>query len=288
MLAAVILLWGLAFAAIKQVTNEGVSWAALTVWRFVLGSGIFAVFLAVTPRARVRVDRKDLGPLIVLGFLGFTGYHLFLNYGEATGAPSGSAALIIAAAPAFMVVLAVTHLKERLPASRVLGLGVAFLGLGAMVLLNPQSLQLGLSPALAAIVPAAVMAAFYAVYGKPYLRKYPPFTYVAYTMFAGTALLLPVAAWNGPSTVTDLGRLTAAGWAALLFLGIFPTVVAYGLWFRVLQRIPASAAAPYIYVSTVVALLGGLLLLAEPITATMVLGGAMVIGGVYVAQRDGH
>ena len=283
-LAGVILFWGLAFAAIKQVTNEGVHWVSLTVIRFSLASAVFAVYLAVNKGARVRIAPGDLKAIVAFGALAFTGYHFFLNYGEANGARSGSAALVIATAPAFMVVLAVVHLKERLTSIRVLGLAIAFAGLAMMILLNPVSLQFGLSPALAAIVPAAVMAALYSVYGKPYLKKYPPVTFAAYTMFAGTALMLPVAVLYGPGTVTDALVLSPFGWGALLFLAALPGVVAYVLWFRILDRIPASRAAPYIYLSTLVALIGGLPL-GEPITETIGLGAAMVIGGVYLAQR---
>jgi len=288
MLAGVILFWGLAFAAIRFVTLEGLSWVSLTVLRFTAGSAIFAALLAVKKDARVPLAREDRLPLLALGFLGFTGYHSFLNYGEAMGAPSGSAALIIAVAPAFIVVLAVLRLKEKLSTVRAAGLGIAFTGLAVTVLLHTgRGLQVGLSPAVAAVVPAAVMAAFYTVYGKTYLKKYPPIAYVAYTMFAGTALMLPLALWYGPGTVTEIFRLSPAGWAAFAFLAVFPTVVAYVLWFRVLDRIPASRAAPYIYLSTLIALSAGLLL-EEAITASVALGAAMVIGGVYLAQRTGR
>jgi len=98
--------------------------------------------------------------------------------------------------------------------------------------------------------------------------------------------MLPVAVLNGPGTITDVLRLDAVGWGSLIYLAVLPGALAYVLWFRVLDRIPASRAAPYIYLSTLVALIGGMLLLAEPITATVALGAAMVIGGVYVAQRQ--
>jgi len=286
MLAGVIVFWGLAFAAIKQVTNEGMSFVSLTVLRFSMASAVFAVYLAVTPTARVPIAREDVAALVILGSLAFTGYHFLLNYGEGSGAASGSSALIIATAPAFMVVLAVLKLKEKLTALRVFGLAIVFAGLAVMILLNPKSLDLGLSPELAAIVPAAIMAAVYSVYSKRYLKKYPPVTFAAYTMFAGTALMMPVAVLYGPATVTDAFQLTAVGWGSLLFLAVLPGALAYVLWFRVLERIPASRAAPYIYLSTIVALVGGMVLLREPITATIVLGAAMVIGGVYIAQRQ--
>lgn len=278
--------WGLAFAAIKEVTNEGMSFVSLTVLRFSMASGVFAVYLAVNPKARVRVARRDVGALVALGALAFTGYHFLLNYGEGSGAPSGSSALVIATAPAFMVVLAVLKLKEKLTALRVLGIAIVFAGLAVMILLNTDSLGLGVSPELAAIVPAAIMAAIYSVYSKPYLKRYPPVTFAAYTMFAGTALMMPVAVLYGPATVTDAFSLTAVGWASLLYLAVLPGALAYVLWFRVLDRIPASRAAPYIYLSTIVAIVGGMVFLHEPITATIVLGTAMVIGGVYLAQRQ--
>jgi len=71
----------------------------------------------------------------------------------------------------------------------------------------------------------------------------------------------------------------------VLFLGLFPTFLGYTIWFRALARLPSASAAAYIYASTLVAVLGGIVLLREPITPAAIVGGALVIAGVIAAQH---
>jgi len=111
-LVFVIVFWGLAFTAIK-VALEHMSWVTLTLLRFSTAAVPFAIYLAWA-RPKPPIARKDLPMVALLGFLGFTGYHLFLNLGEADPrTTAGTSALVIASVPAFMAVLAVVLLKEQ-------------------------------------------------------------------------------------------------------------------------------------------------------------------------------
>ena len=287
-LVFVIVFWGLAFTAIK-VALEHMSWVTLTLLRFSTAAVPFAIYLAWA-RPKPPIARKDLPMVALLGFLGFTGYHLFLNLGEADPrTTAGTSALVIASAPAFIAILAVLLLKEKVTPLRASGIAVAFAGLAVMLLLAaPESeFRVSLTVGAALVLPAAVFASFYAILGKPYLKKYRPFQLVAYAVFFGLLFTLPIAAWDATATARDLAALTFTAYLPVLLLGLFPTFIAYGLYFRVLQRIEASAVGAYIYLSTLVAVLGGIYFLGEPLTLPAVLGGVMVIGGVYLAQRRG-
>jgi len=125
------------------------------------------------------------------------------------------------------------------------------------------------------------------VLGKNYLRRFPPFTFVAWTLLLATVLLLPLVLAFGPTFVGDVTSMGLDAWAAVAFLGVFPTFVGYGIWFRALARIPAASAGAYIYASTLVAVVGGVLLLQEPVTLGTVAGGGMIIAGVVLAQHLG-
>ncbi len=151
---------------------------------------------------------------------------------------------------------------------------------------NPGS-QLSFSLSLGAleIVPSVIFTAVYLVLGKNYLSRYRPFVFVAYTILLGTLLTVPIvlAAW--PIFVGDLARLSWEGLLPVLFLFVGPTFIGYSLWFRALERMPAAAAGAWLYISTLIAIVGGILLLREGLTQSMLVGGAMVIGGVVVAQQ---
>ncbi len=284
-----VLFWGLAFVAIKAA-DEHMSWVTLTFLRFVFADLLFLGYLAVRPSERVLPRRDDWLPLVALGFLGFTGYHLFLNLGESNpDVTAGTAALIIASDPAFIAILAVPILRERLNSLRAVGIAIAFAGLAVMILFAgaTSSLRFAFSPGALEVVPSVVFTAVYLTLGKRYLERYRPFVFVAYTILLGTVLTIPVVLAVWPTFVSDLGTMGWAGLLPVLFLSVCPTFIGYSLWFRGVERMPASAAGAYLYISTLIAVVGGIALLGEPLTEAMIVGGAMVIGGVVVAQPLG-
>ncbi len=284
-----VLFWGLAFVAIKAALAS-MSWVTLTFLRFAIADILFVAYLVKSGNVRRPPPSADLPMLVLLAFLGFVGYHLFLNLGETDpGVTAGTASLIIASAPAFMALLAIPVLKERLGRIQALGIALAFAGLGVMILLaRPQSAyEFRASEGALIVVPPAIFSALYAVLGKNYLRRFPPFTFVAWTLLLATVLLLPVVLAFGPTFTRDVTSMGLDAWAAVAFLGVFPTFVGYGIWFRALARIPAASAGAYIYASTLVAVIGGVLLLQEPVTLGTVAGGGMIIAGVVLAQHLG-
>jgi len=182
-----VVFWGLAFVAIKAADQE-MSWVTLTFLRFLFADVLFIGYLAVRKGERVRPPRQDWLPLLGLGFIGFTGYHLFLNLGESNpDVTAGTAALIIASDPAFIALLAVPVLREKIRPIRGVGIALAFVGLAVIILFANPSSQLRFSLSLGAleIIPSVVFTAIYLVLGKNYLARYRPFVFVAYTIRDG-------------------------------------------------------------------------------------------------------
>jgi drug/metabolite transporter (DMT)-like permease len=285
-----VLVWGLAFVAIKQALVH-MSWITLTFLRFAVADILFLGFLLATGRLRPLPKRSDLPHLALLAFAGFTGYHLFLNLGESDPAvTAGTAALIIASTPAFIAVLSVPLLRERIRGFQAAGIVLAFSGLGVMIFFaRPGSeFRFQASAGALAVVPSAVFSALYAVFGKRSLVRYPPVVLVTWTLLIGTILLLPLIAATAPAFAGDVASLGPEGWAPVVFLGVLPTFLGYTIWFRALARLPSASAAAYIYASTLAAVFGGIVILQEPLAVAAVAGGAMVIAGVVVAQRSGR
>src|SRR2546428_11507279 len=245
------------------------SWIAVRCLGFAWAEVLFVGYGAAARQVQRPPARDDLPMLVILAFLGFTGYHLYLNLGETDPSVSaGTAALIIASAPAFIAIFAIPLLKERIGRLQSAGIAVAFAGLAVMIFfVRPESqFTFRASEGALTVVPPAIFSALYAVLGKGYLRRYPPFTFVAWTLLIGTVLLIPLLLATGPSVVADLRTMGLAGWIPVLYLGIFPTFVGYGIWFRALERIPAASAGAYIYASTLVAVIGGIVVLGESLT----------------------
>jgi len=282
-----VLFWGLAFVAIKQALVH-MSWITLTFLQFAVADVLFVGFLLQSGQIWKPPVRKDLPMLTVLAFLGFTGYHLLLNLGETDpNVTAGTAALIIASAPAFIALFAIPFLKERVRPMQVVGIGLAFVGLSVMIFLaRPESaFQFRASEGALAVLPAAIFSALYLVLGKNFLQRYPPFTFVAWTLLLGTILMVPMLVLTWSTVVRDLVTMGFEGWTPVLYLGIFPTFVGYGIWFRVISRLRAASAGAYLYASTLVAVVGGILILGESLTIAAILGGGLVIAGVAIAQQ---
>ena len=285
-----VLFWGLAFVAIKAA-DEHMSWVTLTFLRFLFADFLFLGYLVIRKGDRVVPLRKDWLPLLGLGFLGFTGYHLFLNLGESNpDVTAGTAALIIASDPAFIALLAVPLLRQPLTGLRSLGIALAFAGLAVMILLASEAstLHFAVSTGALEVGPPVVCTAVSLGLGRRYLTRYRPFFFVASTILLGTLLTLPIVLAVWPTFVHDIATLSWSGLLPVLFLSVCPTFIGYSLWFRAIERMPAAAAGAWLYVSTLIAVLGGILLLGEGVTGSMVIGGAMVIGGVIVAQHLGR
>jgi len=284
-----IVFWGLAFTAIKLALAH-MSWITLTFLRLLIASGLYAVYLAVA-KQKMRIERRDIPRIALIGFCAFTAYHLFLNLGEMDPmTTAGTSALVIASAPAFMAVLAVIILKEKVTRGRVAGISLAFAGLAVMLFLSsPGSVyRVSLTVGAAFVLPAAILAALYSVLAKTFQTRYPPLQLTATAMFFGTLFTLPLVFIDAPRTWSDFTGMGVSGLLPALFLGIFPTFLSYGIWFRSLQRMEASAIGAYVYISTLIAVIAGIIVLGETLTIPAILGGAMVIAGVFIAQRNSH
>jgi drug/metabolite transporter (DMT)-like permease len=79
--------------------------------------------------------------------------------------------------------------------------------------------------------------------------------------------------------------LTPAGWASLLFLAIGSTVLAYAWYFRGVAELGAGTAASYISLVPVFGVASAVLLLGEPMTPALLIGGALALAGVVIANR---
>ncbi len=82
----------------------------------------------------------------------------------------------------------------------------------------------------------------------------------------------------------EIPQLTGGGWAALVFLGIACSGLAYIFWYDALQTLPASQVGAFLYIEPLVTAVGAALMIGEPVTWASLLGGAIIIAGVWMVQ----
>ncbi len=129
---------------------------------------------------------------------------------------------------------------------------------------------------------APVSWAVYTILSKPLVPKYGPVGLSAVSMVLGTIVLLPIAL---PTTIGDLGHLTAGDWGWVAFLALGCTVYGYVVWAFALGKLEASTTAAWVYPVPLVALGWAAILLHERVTGFVVLGGALVLAGVILTER---
>jgi drug/metabolite transporter (DMT)-like permease len=244
-LGLTIFFWASAFAGIRAGL-EYYSPGHVALLRFLVASAALGLY-AVVRRMRLP-EARDLPVAVLSGFLAFTVYHLTLNNGEIT-VSAGSASLLVNTAPIFTALFAAVLLGERIGSLGWTGMGVSFLG--AVLISFGEGGGFSLDPGAPLVLLAAVSSAAYFVVSKPYLQKYTALEFTTYAVWAGTILTL-VFLPGLPTAVTAAPVETAL---TTIYLGLFPTAVAYIAYAYALSRLPASRTASFLYLVPAVAFL---------------------------------
>ena len=266
--------WSSAYAAIAYALPAFAP-GEVAFARLLIGSLCFALWL-IAKRPPLPALR-DWPQLAALGVIGLTVYHLALNYAE-TRIASGTAAILISLVPAATAALSALWLGERLPLRTLAGLGVALAGVVMVVLASGK--QVRFEPMAALVLVSVLASAIYFVGQKPLFARSSVFGVTAFTFFAGTLGALPFAT-HLPQT------LAIAPWpriGALLWLGFSPTFLGYIAWNIAIHRSSASQVSSFIYFSPPIAVLIGWVWLGERPGALTLVGGAVTVGGVILAN----
>ncbi|RPF45699.1 threonine/homoserine efflux transporter RhtA [Streptomyces sp. Ag109_G2-6] len=277
-LSLVYVVWGSTYLGIRIVVqtmppflsagarflSAGLVLAGIVAWRY-------------GPSA-LRVTRAQLGSTLVVGLLLVLGGNGLVVLAE-TSVPSGLAALLVAAVPMWVVVLrAVTG--DRPPARTLAGVLV---GLSGMAVLTSPGLsgEVRLSGVLLVVAGSVTWALGSFSAGRLPLPG-NPFTGSVYQMLWGGAAQVAVGLLRGEQRGLDPGSFSTASWLALGYLVLIGSVVGFTAYAWLLQAAPLSLVATYAYVNPVVAVALGALILDEPLTLPIVLGGAIVVAAVGV------
>jgi drug/metabolite transporter (DMT)-like permease len=278
---ATVALWCGSFALIKHLVDNGLAAQDIAIGRFVVAWPGFA-YLLWRAGGLPGLRRGDVVRILIAAAAGVTAYHLALNAGERTTS-SGVAALIVALGPAATLALALAVGLETYAPRRLAGIALAFAGVVVVVVLGSGadvSLDGLRGPLLVLVAPLAF--AVYNILYKPLLGRFDLPALTAAGGIAGSLMFLP---FENTGAVDRFGALDAGAWISLAALGLGATLGGYVTWSIALRGLEASRAMSYLYFVPPLAVAIGALALDERITAWLLLGGGLVIGGVAVAQR---
>ncbi|MGB3681675.1 MAG: DMT family transporter [Rubrobacteraceae bacterium] len=277
-LGLTIIFWASAFAGIRVGLEEyGPGHVALV--RLMVAAMALLVYALIVKMPLP--EARDLPIIMLCGFLAFAVYHVTLSYGEVT-VTAGPASLLVNTAPIFTALLATVFLGERLKGLGWIGMFVSFLGAALIALGEGDGLRL--APGAFVILIAAVSVSIYLVIQKPYLQKYGSLNFTAYAIWAGTLFTLVFL----PGLAGEVRAAPLDATLALVYLGIFPTAIAYVTYAYVFSQLTASRGASFLYLVGPVAFLIAWIWLGEVPSLLSFVGAGIVLMGVIVVNTLGR
>jgi drug/metabolite transporter (DMT)-like permease len=278
-LGVVYIVWGSTYLGIRVMIRD-IPPLLASGSRFIVAAALLGTILRLRlGPGGLRITRPQLASCVVLGLLLPALGNGLVALGERT-VPSGIAALLVAIVPWCMVLLR-TLSGDRPRAATWIGVLVGFAGLAVLVL--PSGGAGEASPLGVALVLIAATAWSVGSWLQPRLTVPDnAFVATAYGMAAGGVISIVWGLLAGEASAFSIGEIGAASIAAWAYLVVVGSVVAFSAYVWLLHSAPLSLVSTYAYVNPVVAVFLGWAILSEPITATVLAGGAIIVVGVAV------
>ncbi|TDE10079.1 EamA family transporter [Jiangella asiatica] len=277
-LITVYVVWGSTYLGIRIMVEADMPPLLGMGMRFLAAGLLLAGFIAVRHGpTRLRVTIHELRGAATMGLLLLVLGNGMVAVAEQT-VPSGLAALIVAAVSLWFVLLQVAG-GQRPPVMTWIGVLIGLIGVGVISL--PRGGIEGVELWGVLLLLFATMSWACGSYFSPRLGL-PRNALVAsaYEMLAAGVLLTLASVVTGEPAEFSPGAVPADGWLALVYLIVIGSIVGYTAYGYALANAPLSLVGTYAYVNPVVAVLLGWAILSEPVTAVVLGGGALVVGGV--------
>jgi drug/metabolite transporter (DMT)-like permease len=282
-LILVSIIWGVNFSFVKYALAD-FSPLSFTLLRFTLAS-LFLITVMLVKREPLAVERRDISAVFTLGFIGITLYNILFMEGLQYTTASNSA-LFISTSPLFASLILALIKKERITSQTIAGLLMSTGGVFLIIRSRPGGLSFSRGNIAGDLltISAAAFWALYTIKARPLLDKYSAIKITAYSMAAGTALLLPISGYE--LLHQSWCTVSARSWAAFMFSAFISGGLAFTLWYQGVQTIGVTRTVVYHYIVPFVAVLFAAVFLDEMITFLKVLGGIFILAGVYLVQKE--
>ena len=228
------------------------------------------------------VERKDLLAMMGVGALGVGATNVLFTSGVNLTNASDTA-LLYAVVPVWGMILGSLLGLERPTLRGVLGVGIAFLGIVVVVYGGLGGSGSSLEGNLL-VLAATVCWGSYTVLSLPLLEKYSPLVVAAYTMLFGGLAALPFALPVFPNV--DWDAMGIGVWAAVAYSTVLVAAFGFFAWQRGASLLGANKVLVYQYLITFVGVASGMVLLGEGLGVEKIIGGAIILLGVYLARRQ--
>lgn len=280
-----VVVWGASFIATKIAVGQ-ISPIAVVWLRFAMGLPI--LMAAVIMRKQFAFPKgNEWLYFALLGFLGIS-FHQWLQSNGLQTSQATTTAWIVATSPAFIAILGWLTLKEKLTLTQTSG--IVFAMLGVLIVVSKGDLgslsigQFGTKGDVLILI-SSVNWAVFSILSRYGLKRHPSTRMTFWIMTIGW--LITSAAFFAQGKTAELALLDTRGWWAMIFLGIFTTGLAYIAWFDALSQLPAAQTGAFLFIEPPTSMIVAAIILSEAITWSSFLGGAVILAGVWLVNRQG-
>lgn len=279
-LALVCILWGTTWIASKEGVRRMPALQLAGIRQLIAGILYVGFFLYKKwdlPKG------KEWIPVLVLSFLNFIMSNGLSTWGVKY-ISAGLGSIMGAIFPLWLVVIGLFISKEKLPRKAVLGLLLGFSGVCIIFydhltdFLNPEFLK-GIILSLI----ATWTWAFATLYTKQQAVNFNPYFSLGLQMLIAGTCLSGFTAANG--TAVSLSVIPWQSWAAIAYLVIFGSLIAFICYLYALQNLPTEQASIYAYINPIVAVLCGWAFFGEKVTIYITIGGLVTLLGVFLVNK---
>jgi drug/metabolite transporter (DMT)-like permease len=273
-----LVLWASAFVAIRHLGKDFTP-GSLSLGRLVVGALALGVVAAPKLRTMPRPTAREWSSIVAIGVLWFGVYNVALNEGE-HHVDAGTASMLLQVSPILIAVLATIFLSERFTSYLGIGLALAFAG---VVLIGTADGQGG-SRDLLGVGLCLVAAAVYSIsviLQKPLVARLSALhiTWLACTV--GAVVCVPFIG----QLVDDTRAAPTSSILWVIYLGVFPTAIAFTTYAYALRHMSASSLGVTTYLVPPITIVMGLVFLSETPPTVAYAGGVLALLGVAVARR---
>jgi drug/metabolite transporter (DMT)-like permease len=225
--------------------------------------------------------RRDIGILVFLGIMGVGLNQLFFVVGISKTTVS-HAAIMIGLTPVTVLLLASAMGLEKLSILRLLGMFIALAGVAVLQWSTNKSDGASITGD-ALVYLASLTLAIFTVRGKQEASRYGGVLVNTFAYAGSGLVMLPIV--FGYSRGFDFTVISWVGWVSLAYMAVFASVVCYLIYYYALSHVPASRVSAFSYLQPLLSTVMAISILDEQPTKSLLSGGALVLAGVFLAER---
>jgi len=275
------LFWGLSFVSSKAILNTGFPPMTMVALRFLIAS-IVLIPLQRRLDPGFRVQKQDRLFLLFSALFGIF-FYFFCESRGIKYTSASNAALITAIIPALTVGVEYLLFKNTVRWFQGAGIALSIAGVYLVVQRTPGHYDRALLGNLL-MFGACVSWVAYNLFSRNLHRGLQGINLITFQSMIGTVFLLPIALSEARSW--SFGSLSV--WLNLLYLGVICTALSFFLYLYALARLGALRVTSFINLLPVVSVVGGIIILGERLLVAQMIGGAVIIFGVFLVNRPGR